>query len=155
MCATAQIREFALTIERDLTVLETLKEFELVFVALFREIGNGISPRHLHALIRNITLDEFHHLRFDLRQVCNAELYVSRQINVIIETGFNRRPDAELHTRIHVLQSFRHQVSRGMPEDLLAFVVIEGDDADRSVHRDRTRKVIRLVVDVDTNSHAC
>ena len=111
MRSAAQIGEVAVLIEGNLAVLEFIDQLNLVLVTFLRKIFEGISLGHMRAFESLLAVREFHHLLLDSREIRISKLSVTK-VNVIIESVFNSRSDAELDTRIKGFECLCHKVSR-------------------------------------------
>ena len=122
-----------------------LEADQLELVRLVRELGPGLLVGHHPAGEPLALLDDLAHPGLDRLQVVRGERLV--HVEVVVETVLHRRPDAELGLREQLLHGLRHDVRRGVPQDVAA--VVAGD-----VHRlhdvavgDLVRQVAELAVD--------
>ena len=109
MRATAQIREAALRISRDCTILQLADQLSLINLATITEHLHGVSFRNILTFDLLFLSDQFRHLSLNRGEIALLDHGLTR-IYIIIETIFNCRADTELDTRIQLLQSLRHQV---------------------------------------------
>ena len=72
--------------------------------------------------------DDRAHRRLDRRQVLVGEAPVLGQLEVVVETVLDRRPDREARPREESEHRLRHHVRRGVAEDGATFVDSPGDD---------------------------
>ena len=99
MGATAQVHKVALLVEGDLPVVQSLQQFQLVFVALLLKEGDGFGLGHFPADIGALPAGELLHLGLDGREVAISD-GAAAQVDVVVETLLDRRADAELGSRV-------------------------------------------------------
>ena len=69
------------------------------------------------------------------------------RIDIVIEAVFDSRADAEFHTGIEFLKSFRKKVSRAMPERMLAFGIFPFEEFNLCISVYWTGKIPLLTID--------
>ena len=106
----------------------------------------GVGLRDVGAFDFALFLGEFEHLFLDFLEVGRSQLVVTR-VDVIVETVFDGRADAEFDTGIKLLKRFGEKVCRAVPESVFAFGVIPFEELEAGVFADRTGEIPFLVVD--------
>ena len=132
MRTVTQVGEPAGMIERDRLSLQILQKLKLVGVTLLLEISDCITPLLLLPHIRLIFRRQLVHPLLDLLQVLTRQSVIV-DIDVVVKSRFDRRPDAEFRAREERFNRFGHQVSRAVPESMLAPFVIPFQNPDRRV----------------------
>ena len=147
--ARAEVREFALRVERDQGVFwQVVDEFDLVGLAeAFKELQRFVAGDFL-ADERQVLLDDLPHFLFDVGEVGVAELAV--HIDVVVEAVVDGRTDRELDVLvlIETLQRLREDVRARMAERPAAVGVFKRQEFDLCVLRQRRREVDRLAVEL-------
>ena len=77
------------------------------------------------------------------------------RVDVVIESVFYRRADAELHAGIQLLQGLGQKVGRRVPEGVLALRVVPFEQLDRGVLVDGAGDVPFLAVDFSRQDVGC
>ena len=138
--ATAQVGECALCVGGDVSVLKLADKFALIGLATVAEhlqrVGLGNVAAHHFFLLGN----QLSHLLLDFLEFSRCNLVVAR-VDVVVETVFNSRTDAELNTLIKLLKGFGKQVCRCVPESMLAFRVFPLEQLNRAIVTNRARQV--------------
>ena len=116
-----------------------LEADQLELVRLVRELVPGLLVGHHPAGEPLALLDDLAHPGLDRLQVFRGERHLD--VEVVVEAVLHRRPDAELGLREQLLHGLRHDVRRGVPQDVTA--VVAGD-----VHRLDDVAVAQLVSQV-------
>ena len=142
--SAAEVRERTVRIEGDGAVLEVRDELDLVLVALLGEGLQGLGLGYFATHERLLVAGELLHLLFDARKVGFGDR--RRRIDVVVEAVFDGGADAELDARVEGLEGLGQQVRRGVPEGVLALVVVPFVELDRCVLFDRTHHVYRCAV---------
>ena len=143
--SAAEIDEVALTVKRNhFTRRNRFDDFRLiVFAHILEELHGGVAI-HFAAFDRNVLLHEFMHTRFNRRQIFRRE--GTFELEVVIETVFNRRSDRHLSRREQFLHGLCHEVRRRMANDFKPFGILAGDDGHRSVSGERMGQIHELTV---------
>ena len=84
------------------------------------------------------------HTRFNRRQIFRRE--GTFELEVVVETVFNRRSDRHLSRREQFLHGLCHEVRRRMANDFKPFGILAGDDGHRSVSGERMGQIHKLTV---------
>lgn len=90
--------------------------------------------------------DQFLHALLDRRHVFGREWALA--VDVVVEAFGNHRADHHLDVRVQLLDRMADQVGAGVADDLHAFGVLGGDDAQAGVMFDEVAGVDQLAVDL-------
>ena len=131
--ATAQVGEVALGISSDVTVFQVIDELALEGLSLVTEELQGVGLADVGTDNGLILLGEFCHLFLNLGEVCVGQ-GVATGVDVIVETVLYCRADTELYTGVQLLQCLGQQVSRCVPEGVLALGVLPLEELDIAIH---------------------
>ena len=77
---------------------------------------------------RQILLNDPPHLLLDLRKVFGRDRLV--EADVVVEAVFDRRTDSQARAGVEAQHRLSHDVRARVPDDLLAFGIVEGQHAD-------------------------
>ena len=94
---------------------------------------------------------QFQHLVFNAFEVLVGDFVVAR-VDVVVETIFNGRTDAEFHAREEFLKRFGEQMGRRMPEGVFALFILPFEKLYRGVLLHRSRQVIVIAVELDSEN---
>ena len=140
----AQVGELALPVEGDLRLRrQCLDQLHLVRLVLHQ--GDRLVTRQRETLQRQILLHDLFHLGLDRRK--DLRRHADLGIDIVIEPFVDRRADRQLRGRVQPLDRLRHDVRRGVPKHLLPVMIVEGQDLDRRVRRQRRAQIDDLAVD--------
>ena len=106
MRALAEVKELALSVQRDARIHDALDQLDLE--GLIGEELHCLGLRDLAVLERHVAFHPLAHAFFYLGQVLRRE--GSRQIEVVVEPVLNRRPNRELRVREHLEYGLGHDV---------------------------------------------
>ena len=143
----AEVDKLALLIEADVLALVAVLGSKLDLIRLVHalQLGDRFLGRKLKALDRVTFLDDLFHLRLDFLQIlCGERLF---NVEIIVESAVDGRTNGALGARIESLDSLRQYVGRGMPEGVLAFLIIKGEKLHLAVFSDGSAQVADLTVD--------
>lgn len=144
----AELDEITLFIEGYLLALAGVLADKFDFVRLVPALHelHGFLRVELEAFERQLFLDYFFHLCFDIAQVFRGKGPVD--IEIVVETVVYRGPDGELDLGIHALYGLSENVRRGMVKSAAAFLVVESQYFERAVALERSTQVAYLTVDL-------
>ena len=126
MRATAEVGEVALGIGGDGTVFQVLVNvLALEGLTCCAKQLQGISLGHFLAHHGFLLGSQFLHLLFDGGEITLADLLAVGQQHIIVETVFDGRTEAELDARIEFLQRLGQQMGTGVPEGVLALLILK------------------------------
>ena len=123
-----------------------LRKLHLIRLVHFLELRDRFVGSQLKAGNLQAGLDDFLHLSLDLLQILVGEGLLD--VKIIIEAAFNRGADGAFGVGVQSLDSLRQNVGRGMPERVLAFLVVEGEKLYLAVLTDRGAQVADNAVDL-------
>ena len=142
----AQVDELALPVKADDRVLrQVADELHLVWLAQLFHIGNGLFPRQLKPLEREVLPGNLFHFLFDGRQVVRGKRL--RRVKVVVKAVFNGRADGQLDLWVETLDRLREHVRSGVAVRPAAVFVGKGEEADRVVALDGAECVAVYAVD--------
>ena len=150
-CGTGDVRTAAkvgkrtLRIGGDVAVFKLGDKFALIFLVAVAEELQSVVLRYVGTHYCLVLLGKLKHLGFDFCEIVGCELVVTR-VDIVVETILNGRADTELHAGIQLLQRLGKEVSRAVPECVLAFGVFPFEKFDSRIGVDRTGKVPLLVI---------
>ena len=149
----AEILEAAVAVQRDglhaLVADQVLDQLDLVVLALGEEQFDRLPWRQLAALEGLVGLDVLAHRCFDPLQVLFADLYVGRELEVVVEALLDRRPDRHLRPRVELHHGLGHHVGGVVADQLQRLGVAAGDDRDLRPVGERRAEVAQSAVDAD------
>ena len=138
MWTTAEVGERSLGVGADGAILQVLVDMlALIFLSVGTESGKGIGFGYLLAHHRLVFLGQFFHLCLDFREVILRDGHAFRRHHVVEESVFHGRSETELYARIEFLECLGQQVSRRMPEGMLAFLVLKLEQGDGGIDVNR------------------
>ena len=123
MRPAAQIGERAVGIKGNRTIGQIVNQIQLVLVPLFGKVLDSLGFADILADKSLLLGSQLHHPFLDFREIVRRNLIVA-EIDIVIETGVDMRPDTELGTGIQLLDGFCRQVSCGMPECSTAILIL-------------------------------
>ena len=125
MRAAAQIDEVLLPVSGDNGIPHVLKELHLVAFSHAAEEVDGLLPRHLDALQRDVGTHDLVHLLLDPRQILLAEF--APDIEVIVEPVLNSGAYSESGLRKEPFDGMSHHVSGRVPVNVAGLRGVEGE----------------------------
>ena len=147
MRALAEVGEITLGVGGDRAVLEILLNvLNLVGLAVGGELLHSISLAHLASYHGLVLASQLHHLLLYLGKVILRNHVALLGHHVIEETIFHSRTEAELYAGVELLQGLCQQVSAGVPEGVLALLVLKTEQLYRSVLSDGTVQFCGYIV---------
>ena len=123
-----------------MTVLELGNQFTFIFFSPVAEKLERVGFGNVGTDNLGLTAGEFKHLVLDFCKIIRSD-GVACGVDVIIETVFNGRADAEFHAGIEFLQRLGKEVGRRVPESMLALGVVPFEKFQGRVGADGTRKI--------------
>ena len=135
MRASAEVGKCALRVSGDMSILKFGDELTFVGLAAVAKHLQSIILRDVVAHDSLLAGYKFLHLLFNLWEVFGCD-FVFARIDVIVETIFDCRTDAEFHTGVKLLECLSQKVSRRVPESMFAFRVVPLEKLDFSVSGD-------------------
>ena len=120
-----------------------VNELELVGLVLHELLRvGGVELEPLELLPR---LDDRRHLLFDLGEVLGGEGLLD--VEIVVEAVFDGGSDRVFRVGVEMHDRLRQHVGGGVPEGMLALRVVEGEDREGAVLRERGAQVDGLPVD--------
>ena len=153
---TTEVGEVALGVGGDGTILEVLVDvLHLILLTLSLELCDGVSLSNLLTHYGFVLTSQFEHLILNLLEVALLNHLAVRELNIIEETILGSRTEAELYARIEFLECLSEEVGRGVPEGMLAFLVLKTIEGDGGILSDRTIEFGCLTVYAARYNTAC
>ena len=123
----AEIGKFALSIGGDgLFIGQIVDQLDLeIFMHRLEQLQGFLTFQH-PAGDGIVLFDHLHHFRFQFDKLLRSDVMI--ELNIIIKTAVDRRADPQLGVGIFALDRLGHHVGGTVPEDLPAFLIIEGQD---------------------------
>ncbi len=113
-------------VEGDGTVSKILDQFQFVLVAFAGEVLHGIGLGDIGTYEGALLAGELLHLGLDILEIGIAKGAVT-EIHIVVEPVLDGWAYAELDARIEHLQGFGQQVRTAVPEGVLSFSIIPGE----------------------------
>ena len=137
-----------------MAVLQLTYQFALERLSLVAEELEGVGladvvTHHLFLLGHKLV-----HLFLNLGKIGAGHLVVAK-VDVVVEPVLDSGAYTKLDTRIEFLKSFGQQVSRCVPEGVLAFLVVPLEELDLAIATNGARDVPLLVVECCSQHLAC
>ena len=127
----AEVFKTRVMVKRYPVILDVLKELDFVRVILGTIVVNGFLSVSDLTGKGSIFLDNLGHALFNTRQVVWGKR--PGNVEIVIPAFLDWRPDGRLGLGEQLHHRLRHHVGTGVPEDLAAFRVVEGEDFHRGV----------------------
>ncbi len=141
----AEVGEGTALVEGDLSVFQTVDEFQFVLVALLLEIVESLGLGHLAAHELNLLGGQLLHLLLDFREIVGGDVIIHK-VDVVVEAGLDMGTDTEFYARVQRLDGGGHQVGGTVPEGVLAFAVVPGVEGEGGILVDGFVEFYQLVV---------
>ncbi|MDT4863416.1 hypothetical protein FQZ97_981220 [compost metagenome] len=100
--SATQIGKATLCIERNAAIFQTVDQFQFVRILFFGEVSDCIRFRYFFTAVTVFLTGQLFHFLLDLLQVFIRDFLIA-QIDIIIETSFDRRTDSEFGIRVERL----------------------------------------------------
>ena len=146
----AQVHEAPFAIEGDAFLGRNGRDdLGLVLLADGLEILDGLLSVPFLAHHGLVQLGQLVHAFLDGGQILGRERALVRK--VVVEAVLDDRADGDLRLGEQILHGVRHQVCRGVPDDVQAFRVLVGDDGHLGVLADGAGQIDQFSVDAAGN----